>query len=823
MPRFADRLRDNLPTLYRPDIKDDTLLQDWLTSLGAVLDAGSGQLFHVMQSHWSRFADSAIFDAHHHIDRQRRGLPPTNVRDVQDMAEVMRYPHIHDLARIAGLVGIPPWIEPPTQRELVEGYRRRLGKYMALYRQGLGTVNALRLITEAESPLALDLPLPQRQRCFAIEEGVPFNNHSHAVVMQGIPAEMVGPMMRWTLTHTGSDPVTPSVFVEGVEAVADEIDPTLDPLIEHYQPGSDLVGLGLAYRGTLAPGQGLRIEPARISWLAIANTLRSSPEPLSDNVAADPSANGPWTEVSGMPVISVQRCCQTGDRVLWLAGAAAGANQIWRYDGANWLNALDGVAISQVHAMFQHRNELLLGTDDGLFRMYLYPGPGDDFALIPVAALAGNPVRAIIERRAGGVWLGTADGVKQYAIDDDGADLPVSELIGGTDVHALLERGDELLIGGEHGILRQRYLTGVWHYFNGSDESEQVLDWQPFDPGVLPSDDDIFLPLVTSLAETPDQSLWIGSAQGLARHYARHERDLLYKTVLEAFPDLMGNAIHVLHVDGRGMLWIGGDDGLFRYDGRDIAQYDGGESRWLSHGRCDALYPDELQPSARGVWQFDRALGQWLSYHYDTASWLPYADDRRTLTGQDAVRDVLLTPSIVAHTGQWVGDAFQADAAVPLTDFEVRCKPQETRVASGGLPALPEMPSGDSVWRYLQVEPPGMTIPVDLPWWSPEGRLVPPPDQPAAWPGRYRSPGDSMLIDGTLDFAMFAYCPAARVRMHWADGQTVSVLVRLFRRRADESMDPAIIDRIWQGLERVRPAAVGVRLAVEGEIVRGER
>jgi hypothetical protein len=34
-------------------------------------------------------------------------------------------------------------------------------------------------------------------------------------------------------------------------------------------------------------------------------------------------------------------------------------------------------------------------------------------------------------------------------------------------------------------------------------------------------------------------------------------------------------------------------------------------------------------------------------------------------------------------------------------------------------------------------------------------------------------------------------------------------------------MDPAVLDRVWQGIQQVRPAGVQAVLAVEEEIVRG--
>jgi hypothetical protein len=47
------------------------------------------------------------------------------------------------------------------------------------------------------------------------------------------------------------------------------------------------------------------------------------------------------------------------------------------------------------------------------------------------------------------------------------------------------------------------------------------------------------------------------------------------------------------------------------------------------------------------------------------------------------------------------------------------------------------------------------------------------------------------------------------------------VLARLGTLSAGERLDPAILDRVWQGFEQVRPAGVLAMLAVDNEVVRG--
>ena len=74
--------------------------------------------------------------------------------------------------------------------------------------------------------------------------------------------------------------------------------------------------------------------------------------------------------------------------------------------------------------------------------------------------------------------------------------------------------------------------------------------------------------------------------------------------------------------------------------------------------------------------------------------------------------------------------------------------------------------------------------------------------------------------ESDFDLAVFAYNPAARVWFEWQARRPLSVLVRLKKIAPDETIDPAVVDRVWQGIQQVRPAGVSVRLAVEEDIVK---
>jgi hypothetical protein len=118
------------------------------------------------------------------------------------------------------------------------------------------------------------------------------------------------------------------------------------------------------------------------------------------------------------------------------------------------------------------------------------------------------------------------------------------------------------------------------------------------------------------------------------------------------------------------------------------------------------------------------------------------------------------------------------------------------------------------------MEPPNVVPPGPTPWWSSEGRLFPPPPDLDA-PGEGRFDVTTPPPESDFDSAVFSYNPAARVWFEWQPQHPLSVLVRLKKVAPDETIDPAIVDRVWQGIQQVRPAGVRVRLAIEEDIVKG--
>ena len=148
----------------------------------------------------------------------------------------------------------------------------------------------------------------------------------------------------------------------------------------------------------------------------------------------------------------------------------------------------------------------------------------------------------------------------------------------------------------------------------------------------------------------------------------------------------------------------------------------------------------------------------------------------------------------------------------------------DTRVVDGGIPALPRLPAGASEWRYLSLEPDDATLPAGRPAWTIEGRLLPADTAaPDPEPGRYdQSLPDPLDEQSEFDEAVYAFPPAARVALAWDPRHPLSVEVRLGSRGPNDSIDPAALDRVFDGMKQVRPAGVRAVLAVGEKPVRKE-
>lgn len=826
MPKY-NQLREHLPSLYRPEINDTSLVSEFLKSAGKMLDDISQDMNDVMQAHWYNYADSALYDAYSNLDRRQQELEPLNLYNPDDREIIEAFPYLYDLARLGALMSLPPWREPVPLREKVEEYRERLALVVKLYRNGLGTVRALRTMVEAELPPIPDVPRIQRERSFSIEEFAPLVKVRRTFATRGAPFDgdgqplnLAGPLMRWSFVNDGLEAAPLTLYIEGIDVIPGQQDATENPILELFNSGNEYPRVGIAYQGIIAAGSMLRLQPAYQSWLGLEDAVLVAQSDPTDTADANPTAAGPWDSTTGSPTNVVTTMLQTQNRIMWVATHDNGSGELWRHDGSSWTRELASLTLGIIHCMFEKGQELLIGTEESLLRMPLYPDDGDPFEVTPVAALDGQAVYDIMQDKGDKVWLATNNGAVWLNPDDS---VTASDLIG-TEIYALhQDQNGVLYFGGALGLFQYQTGTEHWYWYRGEEESDQIPDWNLFNPGKLPQASEVFLPPVTGIHVGLDASIWIGTQQGFARYRARSERGLTYKTLLEAYPDLADGEVYAIREDARGLVWFCTNRGLFRFDGRDVAQYQVDSERWVSQGQADSVYPtDDAMP--RDFWRFNRTLGtpSWQYFDRNTRQWTVYTNSPRS-EDEDSVRTVLWADSVAAQLGTWDGDVFTSTSPVSIDDLRMRVKPTNERIVDGGLPAVPRIPTGESTWRYLSLETESMPISENRPWWTREGRLLPPPDKQAAYPGRYgENEPDLEPPEQIFDSTVFAYNPAAKVWLEWSGRRTFTAIVRLQTMTADESIHPAIIDRVWQGIERVRPAGVKVKLAVDEKILRGE-
>ncbi|MCP4386919.1 MAG: hypothetical protein GY802_01375 [Gammaproteobacteria bacterium] len=800
------RILDNLPSLYRPEpgYDDDDLLLQLATAIGTSIDELSSASAEVMQAHWVNYADSAIYSSW--LGR-RRTLNNEGALKLDD-PEIDRFPYLDDLPRIASMVDLAPWRDPLRDRERVETFRRRIHRIVALHRNGLGTPAALRTMTMAALPqVDPDAPRGLRERSFTIEEFSGHTERIEAAQMPGVPSDMVGPLMRWQLDSGSLAPVSPIVVIEGVTPISDQIDPTSQPVIERFDPTTG-TGIGIHYQGDLAPGQALALVPGYSSWLGTAGGIDRSDANPQQIEAVNPTASGPWIADGSAPAANVVDIAQTEDHCLWAAVNSADG-ELWRHDGSGWILIIGG--LPQLHCLLADSGQLLVGSTNGFSRLDIQPET--PHALIPDPVGLSDPaVHALAVDASGTLWAATALGLAQVESNNLVFSALGQTAATQTPLHCLhIDTSGALYCGGELGLFLHRPQMGQWYLLTGEAADEAVNDWLELDLGAtdasLPNASAIQLPAVHAVTRHGVGEIWLGTAQGIARYRAREQRRT-YTTLLEAMPRLGEQPVHDIAHDARGRLWFATGGGLLLFDDMDWFQRQG-----------DALVrlPRQAEEQDHPVfWRYLRDTATWQSFAPpDRAGFQNHSETLQAIA-ESAIHCIAWTSSAHARLGSFDGSSFTVDESATPATLGMRYKPDALRIIDGGIAAVPLLPAGVSDWRYLQREEASPALPGSNPAWTREGRLLPPPGASSApFEGRYL--GDAKGAES----AVFAFCPAARVWTLWRPRASLAVTVRLARHSDSEQIDPQILDRVWRELQRVKPAAVPVLLAVEETIERG--
>ena len=419
-PAVVAAVTDGVAVLPRPletqrfalALKRRELVTGVLLAVSGALDRLNDEAAEVMQAHWYRYADSGRFSPYVLRSRARAAAPePAPVPAPAD-PDVAGFPYIADLGRLASLLALAPW--RAQSAETVETYRERIARIVSLYRNGLGTIDALRRMTEAQLPVDATAPPERRDRPFSVEDLAALVTTRLPVLMPGAPDSVVGPLMHWRTQGDTLEPAPPTAYVQaptgnernGAARAGVHYAPAAErPLLERFDPTAAGPAVGLAYLDTVPDGATLRLRPAFMSWLAREDGVHAARSEPGEDVPADPAAPGPWDEEADGPAAAVAALVQTADQILW---AASGQRQLWRRDGGGWKSALDAGAA--IHVLAEDGEDLLLGTQDGLLRVARHPEPGEALAAEPDPSL-GGPVHALLRAADGTWWAGTPDGL----------------------------------------------------------------------------------------------------------------------------------------------------------------------------------------------------------------------------------------------------------------------------------------------------------------------------------------------------------------------------------------------------------------------------
>ena len=173
-------------------------------------------------------------------------------------------------------------------------------------------------------------------------------------------------------------------------------------------------------------------------------------------------------------------------------------------------------------------------------------------------------VKAILADHAGRIWVGTKNGLFT-ATPDAPTDFNLNEEVGRVDVRALEEDGRGALWAGTEDGTLLRIADGTV---------------TPIHPAAAPA----LSQAIWSLLPDADGSLWVGTFRGGLLHYQAGRFTRFGKR--EGLPD---DVISQILDDGRGNLWLGSNQGIFRVAKAALTTADTNLIPGIVYGRSDGL------------------------------------------------------------------------------------------------------------------------------------------------------------------------------------------------------------------------------------------
>lgn len=224
-----------------------------------------------------------------------------------------------------------------------------------------------------------------------------------------------------------------------------------------------------------------------------------------------------------------------------------------------------------IYSMLNTHWGLLIGTINGLYIIN-----GKHTRRITIGKGKQPLVNAIISDRHNRIWIGTEGSLYTWK---GHAFIPVPSMKGNSVKTLTIDAGDNLLAGTDNGL----YIITK----NGT-TSRIIHDAR--------SQESLANNIVWSLYHDRFNNIWIGTDNGMSLLSG-----LSFYSYI-SLPDITqrsdGNCLHAIYRDHRGTMWMGGTDGLLRYDidnkiYRNVAWFrQNSRQAPLSHNRVRRIYED---------------------------------------------------------------------------------------------------------------------------------------------------------------------------------------------------------------------------------------
>lgn len=257
-----------------------------------------------------------------------------------------------------------------------------------------------------------------------------------------------------------------------------------------------------------------------------------------------------------------------------------------------------GYGIKQtVYSMLSSHWGLLIGTINGLYIIN-----GNRARRIKIGKGKQPLVNAIISDRHHKIWIGTEGALYRW---DGHSFFPVNSLAGNSVKTLTLDGKGNLLAGTDNGLYS---ITG-----NGT-TSRIIHDARA--PESLANN------IVWSLFRGKFNNIWIGTDNGMSMLSGLSFYS--YTSLTDITKNGDGNCLHDLYHDHHGTMWMGGTDGLLKYDNdngayRNIAWFRQNSPRTpLSHNRVRRIYEDAdgdiWVATDHGINWYNRKTGQFRNF-----------------------------------------------------------------------------------------------------------------------------------------------------------------------------------------------------------------